>query len=210
MNGDWQEGKTVYTFGYETIHKQHLQSSERLNFKLDTFNSNQWRNNIKMRAAAPSIWNLELAESKKDYGVMVHTALAKIRSVEDIELAVNSMFLEGLVASGEKEKLLMVITNIIELPQLKAHFAVGLKVKNESEIISMSGEKFRLDRVVFHAPLKKEEGQVMAVIIDYKTGEEKAEHKKQILQYADLLNQMGYIVKDRLLVYIEEQKVLEC
>ncbi len=210
QNGDWKEGKTVYTFGEQTIHKQHLKGAETQNFKLLTFNSNQWRNNIKMRAAAPSIWNLEITESKKDYGVMVHTALAKIKSEEDIESAVNSMFLEGLVTADEKENLLSVIKKIIKLPKLRAHFAQGLKVKNESEIISLTGEKFRLDRVVFHPVLKGKEGQSTAVIIDYKTGEEKADHKKQILQYADLLNQMGYTVTEKLLVYIEEQKVLEC
>ncbi len=210
QNGDWQEGKTVYTFGEQTTHKQHLKGAETQNFKLLTFNSNQWRNHIKMRAAAPSIWNLEITESKKDYGVMVHTALAKIKSVDDIESAVNSMFLEGLVTAGEKENLLTVIKKIIKLPKLQAHFAQGLKVKNESEIISLTGEKFRLDRVVFHPVLKGKEGQSTAVIIDYKTGEEKADHKKQILKYADLLNQMGYTVTEKLLVYIEEQKVLEC
>jgi ATP-dependent exoDNAse (exonuclease V) beta subunit len=201
-NGEWMEGKTVYTFGEETVHQQSLQSAETLNFKLLTFNSNQWRDSIKMRAAAPSIWNLETTESKKDYGVMVHTALAKIKSVDDIESAVNSMFSEGLVSIDEKENLLFVITNIIKLPKLQAHFAQGVIVKNEAEIISLTGEKFRPDRVV----LKDKN----AVIIDYKTGEEKPEHKEQILQYADLLNQMGYTITEKLLVYIEDEKVLEC
>src|ERR1035437_2033558 len=130
-----------------------------------------------MRAAAPSTSNLESTESKKDYGGMVHTALAKIKSEEDIESAVNSMFSEGLVSVDEKENLLFVIKNIIKLPKLQAHFTSGLTVKNEAEIISLTGEKFRLDRVV----LKDK----TAAIIDYKTGEEKSEHKKQILQYAD-------------------------
>lgn len=202
MNGDWQEGKTIYTFGKESIHNQHLKSEAVSNYKLETFNSNQWRNNIKMRAAAPSIWNLEMTESKKDYGVMVHTALSKIKSVDDIESSVNSMFLEGLITASEKENLLIVIKKIIKLPKLQAHFAPGLIVKNEAEIISLTGEKFRLDRVV----LKDK----TAVIIDYKTGEEKPAHKKQILQYADLLHQMGYMVSEKLLVYIEEEKVLAC
>ena len=208
MNGDWQEGKTVYTFGDETDRQKAFHPKgvypESENFKLLTFNSNQWRNNIKMRAAAPSIWNLESAESKKNYGVMVHTALAKIKTADDIESSVNSMFSEGLVSIDEKENLLFVIKNIIDLPKLQAHFTPGLSVKNEAEIISLTGEKFRLDRVVLNSLLKT------AVIIDYKTGEEKPEHKKQILQYADLLNQMGYTVTERLLVYIEEEKVLEC
>jgi CRISPR/Cas system-associated exonuclease Cas4 (RecB family) len=64
--------------------------------------------------------------------------------------------------------------------------------------------------VVLNSHLKGGGGGLTAVIIDYKTGEEKPAHKKQILQYADLLNQMGYTVMEKLLVYIEEEKVLEC
>ncbi len=202
MKGEWQEGKTIYTFGTETLRIQHAQKHQMANYELQTFNSNQWRNNIKMRAAAPSIWNLEVTESKKDYGVMVHTALAKIKSADDIEPAVNSMFSEGLVTLAEKENLNSVITKIIKLPKLKPHFAAGLIVKNEAEIISFAKEMFRLDRVVINGK--------NAVIIDYKTGEEKPAHKKQILQYAELLNQMGYLVTEKLLVYIEDEKVVEC
>ena len=202
MNGDWKEDKTIYTFGKETLHQQHAQTLSTSNFQLLTFNSNQWRDNIKMRAAAPSIWNLEVTESKKDYGVMVHTALAKIKSGGDVEPAINSMFTEGLITSEEKNELLSVIKKIIALPKLKAHFVNGLTIKNEAEIVSVTGEKFRLDRVVLR--------DKTAVIIDYKTGEEKPAHRKQILQYADLLGQMGYIVTEKLLVYIEEEKILDC
>ena len=66
----------------------------------------------------------------------------------------------------------------------------------------MNGEFFRPDRVVI---IEKD-----AIIIDYKTGEEIPKHKQQIIQYADLLMQMGYTVKGKLLVYIEESRVVEC
>ncbi|MES2591083.1 MAG: UvrD-helicase domain-containing protein [Bacteroidota bacterium] len=210
MNGEWQEGKTLYAFGTETIHKQHTQKAETTNLKLETFNSNQWRDNIKMRAAAPSIWNLENTERKKEYGVMVHTALSKIKSAEDVDTALHSMFAQGMITADEKDKLLIVIHKIIALPKLQPHFAPGLTIKNEAEIIALTGEKFRLDRVVLNSPLQKGPGELTAIIIDYKTGEEKPAHKKQILQYADLLNQMGYSVTEKLIVYIEEERVLEC
>lgn len=200
MSGEWQENKTVYTFGNEVIHKQHAQQQTTLNLKLETFNSNQWRNTIKMRAAAPGIWNLELTESKKNYGVMVHTALAKIKTTDDIEPVINSMFIEGLITIEEKDNLFSVLKKIINLPQLQPHFAQGLKIKNEAEIISSTGEKFRLDRVVLN-------DDKTAIIIDYKTGTEKPEHLKQVIQYADLLSQMGYTVTEKLVVYIEKEEV---
>jgi ATP-dependent exoDNAse (exonuclease V) beta subunit len=205
MNGEWKEEKTVYTFGEENKKQEarnKKQEATNNNFQLLTFNSNQWRDNIKMRAAAPSIWNLEITASKKDFGVMLHTAMAKIKTADDVELSINSMFSQGLITLDEKRDLLITIKNIIELPKLKNHFIHGLSVKNEAEIITQMGEVFRPDRVVLN--------QKNVVIIDYKTGEEQPKHKQQILEYADLLNQMGYTVTEKLLVYIENKKVVEC
>jgi RecB family exonuclease len=132
---------------------------------------------------------------------MVHTALAKIKTDKDIEQALNSMFLGGLITEEERNNLTPIISKIIALPELNPHFAPGLTIKNEAEIVSLLGEKFRLDRVVLNS-------NKTAVIIDYKTGEEKPEHKKQILKYTELLEQMGYAVIEKLLVYIEKEKVI--
>jgi ATP-dependent exoDNAse (exonuclease V) beta subunit len=201
-SAEWKEDKAVYTFGAEVLHVQHKQPSETLNFKLETFNSNHWRDTIKMRAAAPSIWNTQAAEVKKDYGVVVHTALAKIKTSEDVEPALKEMCSQGLITTEEKQKLHTTLSKIVKLPKLQSHFAKGLIIKNEAEIITASGEFFRPDRVILN--------EKNAVIIDYKTGSEKPKYKEQILQYADLLSQMGYTVTEKLLVYIEDGKVVEC
>jgi ATP-dependent exoDNAse (exonuclease V) beta subunit len=199
--GLWKEGQTVYTSGDPVHHKAAHRETQVVNYKLNTFNSNQWRDQIKMRAAAPSIWNTQMAEVKKDYGVMVHTALSKIKTATDTVAALNSMIQEGLITDEEREKLEVTLAKIIALPALAPHFEKDKVIKNESEIITDSGELFRPDRVVISG--KK------AVIIDYKTGGEKSVHKKQILQYGDLLLKMGYEVTQKLVVYIEEERVVE-
>lgn len=198
--GEWEEGKTIYTFGVGNPPK-HKTEIETSNFKLQTFNSNQWRESIKMRSAAPSIWNTNMAETKKDYGVMVHTALARIRYDDEIEKALNSMLAEGMINNEESEHLSLTIAKIMKLPQLADHFKKGVIVKNEAEVISVSGEMLRPDRVVIN--------NKNAVIIDYKTGAKKQKHQQQIIEYGDLLQQMGYLVTDKLLVYIEEMEIVE-
>jgi ATP-dependent exoDNAse (exonuclease V) beta subunit len=198
--GLWKEGQTIYTAGEPVPHREVYKQMQVVNYKLNTFNSNQWRDQIKMRAAAPSIWNTQMTEVKKDYGVMVHTALSKIRTADDTTAALNSMIQEGLITDEEREKLQATIARIIALPQLAPHFEKGKLVKNESEIITDQGALFRPDRVVI--------SDKRAVIIDYKTGGEKSTHKKQILEYGDLLSKMGYDVTEKLLVYIEEVRVV--
>ncbi len=198
--GEWSETRTVYSFGTETNHIQHKHSAQLSNFELSTFNSNKWREGIKMRKAAAGIWNTNMAETKKDYGVMVHTALARIKTLTDIEKAVNGMLAEGLVNTEEGLHLHETLKKIIALPKLVPFFQNDLIIKNEMEVIDMNGEMFRPDRVVIT--------NKSAVIIDYKTGAESPKHKKQIIQYGDLLSQMGYTVTEKLLVYIEGEKVV--
>lgn len=198
--GLWNGAGNKYTFGELHVHQTSKKHETTGNYELKNFNSNQWRDQIKMRAAAPSIWNTQMAEVKKDYGVVVHTALSKIKVKTDVEEALKLMILEGLITHEEREKLHSTLSKIIDLPELGIYFEEGLLVKNESEIITESGELFRPDRVVLTAH--------SAVIIDYKTGGEKSSHKRQISQYAELLQKMGYQVTQKLLVYIEEERVV--
>lgn len=197
---EWSSGKLIYNFGLPVKRKQKEVSNPTLDFELQTFNSNLWRESIKMRTAAPSIWNTTMAETKKDYGNIVHTALAKVKVLGDVEIALKAMLAEGLITTEEQEKHKATLDKILRIPALLPHFAEGLVVKNEAEIVTAQGELYRPDRVVLNG--KK------AVIIDYKTGEERKKHKEQIIGYSDLLVQMGYTVTERLLVYIESEKVL--
>ena len=199
-SGLWNDAQAVYSFGTATNHKPTTKHEPMLTYALQTFNSNQWRGQIKMRAAAPGIWNTQMAEVKKDYGVIVHTALSKIKTKADVNSALNAMLQEGLITNDEQERLQHSIATIIALPQLKPYFELGVVVKNESEIITEEGLFFRPDRVVIQNSI--------ATVIDYKTGGEKSSHKKQVIEYADLLTKMGYTVKEKLLVYIEEQRVV--
>ncbi|MBN8697033.1 MAG: UvrD-helicase domain-containing protein [Bacteroidetes bacterium] len=193
-------GQNIYTFGEAQAHQQKHESAPSNNFELKSFNSNQWRDSIKMRTAAPSIWNTNISETKKDHGVKVHTALARIISVDDIPTAVESMFQEGLIDQEEQKELLQTLPTLLSKQELKPYFEKGLIVKNEMEIITASGKIFRPDRIVIK--------DKTAAIIDYKTGEEKREHKQQVQDYADLLHQMGYTVTEKLLIYIEKEKIV--
>jgi ATP-dependent helicase/nuclease subunit A len=199
-NQEWEEAKTIYTFGAAVKHIAHKAKAALMNYELKSFNSNQWRDSIKMRTAAPSIWNTNAAEVKKDYGNIVHTAFAKIKTSADVQTALSSMCEEGMITLEEKDALELTITKIIALPKLQPYFAAGLIIKNEAEIITSSGEFYRPDRVVIK--------DRTAVIIDYKTGAEKKTHAQQIIGYGDLLAQLGYTVTEKLLVYLEDEKVV--
>ncbi len=198
--GSWETEKNTYSFGVTEKHITHKKQQQLSNYELLAFNSSRWRDTIKMRAAAPSIWNTNMAEVKKDYGNLVHTAMAKVKVLADVEPSLAAMCAEGLITLLEMETLSVSLSRILKLPHLEPYFKPGLVIKNEAEIVSLSGEFFRPDRVVIQGK--------MAVIIDYKTGEERKQHKVQIIGYSELLTQMGYVVTEKLLVYIEDEKVV--
>ena len=191
-----------YIFGEPKKHSaKQKHSPKHTTLKPEAFYSTNWRDIIKIRGASKAIWDATLQE-KKDYGILVHTALASIKTEEDVERVLNEMYLDGLMDEEKKNELIGIIAEIISLPSLKPYFMTSVKIKTEAEIITEYGDSFRPDRIIL-------DGQT-ATLIDYKTGDEKQEHQKQITHYAELLEAMNYTVDKKLLVYIEDRKVVEC
>ncbi len=190
--------KSIYTFGEKQKKESHTTVAT-TNTIINSFNATNWRDIIKMRAAAPSIWNTQFAQNKRDFGVLLHTALAKIDFKNQKETALENMLNEGLITVIEKQSLLPKIEKIIEHPRLEKYFTADYIIKNESEIITAAGKFYRTDRVAIK--------NNTATIIDYKTGEKKSAHKKQMEEYAGLLKEMGYTIIEKLLVYIDDDTI---
>ena len=91
------------------------------------------------------------------------------------------------------------LEKLIGLEKVKEWFADDVDVKNETEILMIDGKVMRPDRVLI-----KDNN---AVIIDYKTGNEKEEHKKQVDNYAEVLKQMKYGNIEKYLLYINEADI---
>ena len=111
------------------------------------------------------------------------------------------MFLEGVINENEKEILTGKINELINNPEIKKYFEEGLNIKCEQEILTRDGKIFRPDRVIFFND--------KTVVIDYKTGTQEELHKKQISQYAGLLEEIGYKNIEKKLIYIEENEIIE-
>lgn len=192
--------KSIYSFGTKTKTTHSIKKQE-TGQNINSFYSVNWRNMIKMRTAAPTIWNTEFAENKRSYGVLLHTALSKIKTKNDLDNAISEMLNEGMITQDEIIKLKPELTKIIQHPLITEYFTDAYTIKNESEIIDANGNIFRTDRVNIHGN--------KAIIIDYKTGEKKSGHKKQLDEYARLLTEMNYTVTQKLLVYINKEIEIE-
>jgi len=137
----------------------------------------------------------------KNRGIILHKALEYIKSVSDVEKAILQLKTEGLITKDTEEKLTNELIEILKIDAVKKWFSKDYEVKAEAEIILPSGEVYRPDRVL----LKNNN----AIVIDYKSGNQREEHKKQINGYAEILEKIGYEVTEKYLFYIEQKEAVK-
>ena len=164
--------------------------------------SNNIDNKPKIRLSAD---NLDTAEDlarafSADKGNKIHLLLSKIKNKNDIAQAIKSNIEAGNFSEIDAVELKLKLTELLEIPILRNYFEISVKAKNELDILLPNGKSQRPDRVVFN--------ENETIIIDYKSGIEKPEHKSQIRNYATLLREMIYPNPKMILVYLETLKVI--
>jgi hypothetical protein len=82
---------------------------------------------------------------------------------------------------------------LLQKEEVAAWFAPDWKPITEHELLLPNGNLLRPDRII----TKGRQAQV----IDYKTGAERPKDKKQVLDYKEVLEDMGYDVTGCWLVY---------
>ena len=199
--GYWSEDKLNYTFG-EKKKVSALEKSKSSSIIQKEFISNSWRqHNIYMVANSSKLW--ETVQGKAiEYGNLVHEMLSKVILKDDVEKVVQQYFQQGFLNSENVIKIKKMLFDIVNHPKLKNYFSDDVIVFNEREIVSNENHVFIPDRLVFNQ-------QNEAIIIDYKTGKPSKEHHQQLITYEDVLTSMQIKVVKKLLIYINEQILIE-
>lgn len=149
--------------------------------------------NIKIAQREALMWNT--VQSKAiDYGNLVHEIMALIETAADIQTALHQSQEDGVLRADQKADIEATIRQIIFHPELESFFQPGLKVLNEQSIIPVNGSTLKPDRVLI---LPNRE----ALLLDYKTGALQQNHITQIQSYADAIENIGYVVAKKVLVY---------
>jgi len=84
---------------------------------------------------------------------------------------------------------------------MKEWFSEDVQVMTEQGIILPGGSAKRPDRII----VKKEQ----TVVLDFKTGEKKDAHQKQVMEYMVLINHLIPKPVDGYLVYIETGEIVK-
>ncbi|MFV0565296.1 MAG: UvrD-helicase domain-containing protein [Flavobacteriaceae bacterium] len=193
----WAEPKLIYEFGNQTRTSKPKQETSSTLFQTEFISTAKEDHNIKVVTKSGMLWDT-VQEEAIEKGNLVHNIMAKIINENDVAPAIN-LFIENAIINKEQGHVLKtLITNMVNLPELKPFFSPANTVYTERDIITKEGEIYRPDRIVI-AP----DGRNVS-LLDYKTGAENPKHEKQLQQYQKILEGMGYHIDNKTLVYVNK------
>ncbi|MCK5704198.1 MAG: hypothetical protein KAI29_23760, partial [Cyclobacteriaceae bacterium] len=167
------------------------------------YETSDWRQKIAVRKKGGLLIGPEVLElkAKINYGLLVHEILAGIKNEAEADLLVEKYHTEGQISMEERQTLIGQLNVIFSNPQVQSWFNTDWEVKTEIPIIVKNEWPRRPDRVMLQGK--------NAIIIDFKTGATKPTDKKQVLEYKELLEEMGYLNVEVYLLYIGLNKIIK-
>jgi ATP-dependent exoDNAse (exonuclease V) beta subunit len=185
----YEEGKVL-------AHKSSPKKSNKDSYQLSYNSVKNWREVVHLKNSSNQLWDIDL--DRKEWGTQLHLWLSKIHYLDQKDTVLKELSKDNSVSVAIKNMLIERIVNIFKNEEIKPFFGTDWLVKTETEILLPSGETYIPDRVII------KDSQVK--VIDYKTGSilKLETHKSQLINYANILNRMGYDNIELYLIYIDE------
>ncbi|WP_264553148.1 UvrD-helicase domain-containing protein [Flavobacterium sp. N2038] len=150
--------------------------------------------NIKIAQREALMWGTHQQEAIS-FGNIIHEILAFVKDKSDVDLAVVKAIEGGLITVDQVDQVSRTLNEIVNHPELSICFEGENKILNEQTIVQKEGKILKPDRIVL---TKSKE----AYLLDYKTGAVNPKYKQQILEYETAIEELGYKVLKKALVYI--------
>lgn len=195
----WNDSVSDYDFG--SPEKPEIKVKEGILVETTFFDSfpetTFFKEKVKIATHKSMLWNTK-QEKAIEKGDLLHNLLSKIHTQKDIGHVLKSAVYEGIISDNQVDLLKSLFEKITSHTRLKIYFENIYNVETERDIFTSTKEVQRPDRLNY---INKK----TISIIDYKTGAEKLEDKNQIKYYGVLLSEMGFEIKELLLVYIKDE-----
>ncbi|GAB1462835.1 UvrD-helicase domain-containing protein [Pedobacter sp.] len=181
---------------------EELKANESNGFELEQYPTTNRLSALYVPSQEKHLQHVLNIEHSGRIGSIKHEVLANAANETEVEACLTEMLLSGAIAEDEFEDLKNGVMEVLSHPELKAILAQSTENIIEKNIIDANGKLHRPDRIVVHT-----DG---VTIIDYKfTLEQTDQHIEQILNYKDLLTQMGFEKVKSYLFYAVKQELKE-
>jgi ATP-dependent exoDNAse (exonuclease V) beta subunit len=135
-------------------------------------------------AMEEQLLRLQPTEQQK-IGQLAHLVLSGISAAEELTPCLQRMQMEGSINSAQLEQVRAYVQQVFEQDQLGKWLSGSYKVLNEKAILLPGGSVRRPDKILA--------GEKETILLDFKfTQESSASHARQLKEYRDLLEQMGF------------------
>ncbi|NHF58898.1 UvrD-helicase domain-containing protein [Flavobacteriaceae bacterium TP-CH-4] len=190
--GLWDPSKDTFSFGkLDPIKKE----TDAIVAYIPYQYTHKERPGFRILTSTGNLWDTE-REAALSKGNLIHEAMGILETVEDIDDVLMALSRRGEVQGEELTLVKETMGQLVHHPELAVYYQKGYEVRNEKDIMTADGHIIRPDRLVF-------DGKNVS-IIDYKTGKRNASYQRQLNGYAHTLRQMGYVVENKIIVYINE------
>ncbi|MEO7979147.1 UvrD-helicase domain-containing protein [Flavobacterium sp.] len=150
--------------------------------------------NIKIAQREALMWDTHQQDAIS-YGNIIHEILAFVKDKSDVDMAIIKAIENGLITFDQKKIVLKTLQQIVNHAEISACFDSKNTILNEQAIVQKQGKILKPDRIVL---TKNKE----AYLLDYKTGARNPKYIHQIQEYQNAVEDLGYKVLKRALVYI--------
>lgn len=133
------------------------------------------------------------------FGNQFHLLLSEVKSKDEIESKLNYLIDQGEVDFNNKTRILEEAATIFDR-FLSELYADATDILSEKNILYVGEKNSRPDKILVKGN--------SATVIDFKTGEARKSHEKQIRHYGELLLKMGYKTVNKGLLYTERSELV--
>ena len=160
--------------------------------------STPWTEKLSISYQSATVWN---EKSNDGMGALIHTALSRIHTRDEIENTVEAMENEGLLSHKETGALSQALSTLLAPEAFDPFFDATAQIKTNQEILTPSGELVTPDRVVING--------AHARVMLYKFGTPHPEHRTEGNTFVSLLESMQYHPVTCFLFYTQTGQLLE-
>lgn len=138
-------------------------------------------------------------DRERRFGSQLHLVLSKIKNVDDISSVFSDLIKRDLIESNFIEDLEKSVETVLRIPEYHELLTGDYQDLAEQDVIYGEEEIKRPDRLFIK--------NKSVTIIDFKSGKSTEKDKRQLIQYREILKEMGFEEIKGQLIYTSEAKV---